>query len=229
MISYDWIQPQEGSLEIIDQLVTLFVENTTTDYITHIEIKEGRAENQTTWSKDLKQVLWTELYAQAKGGNVLVATKDNKPIGFALVKWKKNKITIEDIISTSKGVGSEMIRTIEEKAKQDRLTHYKYSMADVGPNNQRAQKFMERNGYKPITIVYRKELDSLSVKKWVGNPQIQAEKPLESKMKLMQEIAQKNTSLLVGPLTETQVEAIKAIISMSLIEYDAYLRAKILR
>ena len=64
---------------------------------------------------------------------------------------------------------------------------------------------------------------------WVGNPQIQAEKPLESKMKLMQEIAQKNTSLLVGPLTETQVEAIKAIISMSLIEYDAYLRAKILR
>jgi len=51
---------------------------------------------------------------------------------------------------------------------------------------------------------------------WVGNPQIQAEKPLESKMKLMQEIAQKNTSLLVEPLTETQVEAIKAIISMSL-------------
>ena len=73
---------------------------------------------------------------------------NDKIIGFASVYFHVNYITIEDIVSTKKGVGTALLKEIE---KADSLF-----VADVGPNNTRARAFMEKNGYKLRTLTYTK-------------------------------------------------------------------------
>lgn len=159
-IKYKWLRDEL----YINSLVDMFVTNTTTDYITHIEIDEGRAIDQNTWSEDIKHVLWMQFYVAIKGGNIAVAIdEENELYGFATVKWLHEEnafngtVVIEDIVSTQKGVGSELVRFIEQEVKEGPL---KYNMmADVSCKNTRAQKFMEKLGYRPMTIVYTKEIN----------------------------------------------------------------------
>ena len=164
MINYKWLRDEL----YINSLVDMFVANTTTDYITHIEIEEGRATDQNTWSEDLKRVLWMQFYIAIKAGNVAVAIDDEYELyGFAVVKWlckeddNEDAVVIEDIVSAEKGIGTELVRFIEEEVRAAGPIHdRKYSMrADVSPKNTRANRFMEKLGYKPMTIVYTKEIN----------------------------------------------------------------------
>ena len=154
MINYIWLRDETK----IDELVDLFLKNTTEEYITHIEIQEGRADEDGTWSANLRDTLKFQFYVAIKKNNILVAIDIDKDtiLGFISVLYNEdNIITIEDIVSTQKGIGTELLSVIEEKARR---YDYKTIVGDVGPNNERAKRFMEANGYTAKTIVYTKNI-----------------------------------------------------------------------
>lgn len=142
-----WTNEEDGA-DLVIELVDLFIANAGTDYITHIEIEEGRALSSSEWSSNLKNILYTQFHYSVKEGNILLAIEDGKVVGFANVHFGVSTITIEDIISTKKGIGTALLKEIE---KADSTF-----MADIGPDNTRARAFMEKNGYKISTIVYTK-------------------------------------------------------------------------
>lgn len=153
MINYVWLRDETR----IDELVNLFLTNATEEYITHIEIQEGRADKDGTWSGNIRDLLQHQFYVGIKKGNILVAIDiDNDTIlGFISVLYKEDNLLVEDVISTQKGIGTALLSEIEDKAKWH---GYKTIIGDVGPNNTRAQKFMEANGYTARTIVYTKNI-----------------------------------------------------------------------
>ena len=153
-INYIWLRDETK----VDELVALFLNNTTEEYITYIEIQEGRADQDGTWSANLRDTLQHQFYVAILKGNILVAIDIDKDtiLGFISVLYNEdNIIIVEDIVSTQKGIGTELLSIIEEKARR---FGYKTIIGDVGPNNERAKKFMEANGYTARTIVYTKNI-----------------------------------------------------------------------
>jgi len=154
MINYIWLRDETK----VDELVDLFLNNTTEDYITHIEIQEGRADEDGTWSANLRDTLKHQFYVAIKKSNILVAIDINTDVilGFVSVLYNEdNTITVEDIVSTQKGIGTKLLNVVEENV---RGYEYKMIIGDVGPNNERAKRFMEANGYTAKTIVYTKNI-----------------------------------------------------------------------
>ena len=143
-----WTNQEDGH-DLVTELVDLFIANASTEYITHIEVQEGRASNSTEWSPNLKQILYSQFMQSVRNGDVLLAIEDQKVVGFANVYFGTTTITVEDIVSAKKGIGTALLQEIE-KAEGPFI-------ADVGPNNTKAKRFMEKNGYKASTIVYTKE------------------------------------------------------------------------
>lgn len=142
-----WSNESDG-VDIVNELVNLFIEHTGVEYITHIEIDEGRALNEREWSPNLKDILYTQFYHSVKQGNILMAIENEKIVGFANVYIKDYITTIDDIVSIRKGIGTALMNEIEKIEGT--------FMADVSPNNIRAKAFMEKLGYKVSTLVYRK-------------------------------------------------------------------------
>jgi hypothetical protein len=138
-----------------DDLADFFLANTTKDYITDIEIEEGRAISLTQWSDNLKGILKKELIKEIPFGNVLVVTLDDQIKGYALVKIDGEKVVIEDIIVSVKGLGSDMMKIIhwwaEMKGIQKIVCH-------VGLNNEAAKGLMRKRGYEAQTITYVKNI-----------------------------------------------------------------------
>jgi len=144
-----------NDLNGVPELVDMFIENAGKEYITHIEIAEGRATEEGEWSNDLARILYEELFKAVVEGRVIVAIEDDKILGYALITETQDTITIEDIISIQKGIGSDLLSHIENRGRR---YGQKMLIGDVGPNNIRAQKFMEAFGYKASTIVYTKNI-----------------------------------------------------------------------
>jgi GNAT superfamily N-acetyltransferase len=139
----------------IPTLVSMFRQNAGRDYVTHIEIEEGRATEDGDWSDELYTILNEELFRAVIEERVIVAVEGPNILGYALITETQNTITIEDIISTQRGIGSDLLSYIENRGRR---YGQKILIADVGPNNIRAQKFMEAFGYKVSTIVYTKNI-----------------------------------------------------------------------
>ena len=143
--------------EPIPELVELFVRNATEDYITYVEIQEGRALDRKTWSSELKQILTQELEhcVQSKPSRVAVMRAEERLIGYALVKREGRTAIIEDIIAERRGSGSVLLQWLEAELRKQGVETL---IADVGANNKRAQEFMQKNGYESTTMVYTKSI-----------------------------------------------------------------------
>lgn len=138
-----------------DELVDFFLANTTKDYITDIEIEEGRAVSLTQWSDNLKDILKKELLKEIPLGNVLVVTLDDQIKGYALVKIDGKKVVIEDIIVSVKGLGSDMMKIIHWWADMKGIDKI---VCHVGLNNEAAKGLMRKRGYEAQTITYVKNI-----------------------------------------------------------------------
>lgn len=138
-----------------DELVDFFLSNTTNDYITDIEIEEGRAVSLTQWSDNLKDILKKELIKEIPLGNVLVVTLDEQIKGYALVKIDGKRVVIEDIIVSVKGLGSDMMKIIHWWADMKGIERL---VCHVGLNNEAAKGLMIKRGYEPQTITYVKNI-----------------------------------------------------------------------
>ena len=151
MIKINWF----GNINRVDELVNIFLNNTGIEYITHIEIEEGRALSLNEWSPNLKDILKEELITEMAKSKV-VAAEDNGIIrGYALLKLENKILTIEDIVVNQKGIGTEIMEWIEKEMRKNGI---KTLMADIGVKNKRAQEFMKKLGYEAQTIVYIKNL-----------------------------------------------------------------------
>ena len=144
-----------NDLNAVPTLVQMFIENAGKEYITHIEIEEGRATEDGEWSTDLARILTEELFKAVVEERVIIVIEDDKILGYALITETQDTITIEDIISTQRGIGSDILSYIENRGRR---YGQKTLIGDVGPSNIRAQKFMEANGYKIRTVVYTKDI-----------------------------------------------------------------------
>ena len=139
----------------IPTLVSMFRQNAGREYITHIEIEEGRATEDGEWSDELSSILNEELFRAVLEERVIVAVEGPDILGYALITETQDTITIEDIISTQRGIGSDLLSYIENRGRR---YGQKMLIADIGPDNIRAQKFMEAFGYKVRTVVYTKDI-----------------------------------------------------------------------
>jgi GNAT superfamily N-acetyltransferase len=154
MIKIEWVDL--FNYQVVPKLVDIFLKNTTEKYITHIEIEEGRAIDKHTWSPNLKEILTKELEHILQFRNRLaVLYTDDIPTAYALVKRSGRTATVEDIVVTNKGEGSQLLEWLETRFKHDGIEEV---IGDLGTDNLQAQRFMQKRGYEAITVVYRKQI-----------------------------------------------------------------------
>ena len=151
MLKINWF----GNINRVDELVNIFLNNTGMEYITHIEIEEGRALSINEWSPNLKDILKEELIIEMAKSKVVVAEEDNEIKGYALLKVENKTLIVEDIVVNQKGIGTAIMEWIENEIKNRGI---KRLMADIGIKNKRAQEFMKKLGYEAQTIVYVKNI-----------------------------------------------------------------------
>ena len=139
----------------VDLLVDLFIKKANVDYITHIEIEEGRAISTTQWSDNLKDVLKKELLESCTDLRLITISDDEEINGYALLRFNEDSIIIEDIIVNKKGLGKELILWIENYSK---MVGFKRLIGDVGCRNEVAKSFMSKLGFQEQTITYVKNI-----------------------------------------------------------------------
>jgi len=153
LITIEWLEEKEK----IDELVDIFIKNVGTEYITHIEIQEGRAVSLNEWSKDLGIIIKQELeecYYESKQ-KISIIKVDGVIKGYALLKIESPILTVEDIVVSEMGLGSKLMEFIETIAYKGGI---RTIIGDVGVGNKQAHKFMNKLGYTQQTIVYCKQL-----------------------------------------------------------------------
>ena len=154
MTKIEWVDL--FNYQVVPKLVDIFLKNTTEKYITHIEIEEGRAIDKTTWSPNLKEILTKELeYTLQFRKRLAVLYQEDTPTAYALIKRSGSTAILEDIVVTNKGEGSQLLEWLETKLKQEGIEEI---LGDLGTDNLQAQTFMQKRGYEPITVVYRKQI-----------------------------------------------------------------------
>ena len=152
MITTEWLE----EIEKIDELVDIFLNNVGPEYITHIEIEEGRAVDLNVWSENLRYILKQELEHCIKNKNRIPIIKvDNVIKGYALLKINYKTIIIEDIVVSEKGLGSKLMDFIERAAFEEGMDRI---IGDIGIKNERAKRFMDKLGFEKQTIVYSKKI-----------------------------------------------------------------------
>ena len=139
----------------VDTLVEIFTNNVGIEYITHIEIEEGRAVSLDKWAHDIKDVLREELIESCKELRVIAISIEDEISGFALLKFDEDSIIVEDIVVYQKGLGKELMNWIEDYAKR---MGFNKLIGHVGCTNEVAKSFMNRLGFQEQTITYIKEI-----------------------------------------------------------------------
>lgn len=151
MININWLVDTSK----VDKLVDIFINNVGVEYITHIEIEEGRAVSLNKWAHDIKDVLKEELIESCKEIRVVAISIEEEINGFALLKFEDDSIIIEDIVVNQKGLGKELMNWIENYAK---TMGFVKLIGHVGCSNEVAKSFMNKLGFEGQTITYTKEI-----------------------------------------------------------------------
>jgi len=163
-VEVKWVR-EDGDTKALAQL---FVDNATIDYISHSEIQEGRAVNENSWSKDLLSHINTELQAASKNetfqaANIAAAYLDNKPVGYLLVEYADEGNGLFAILSDivvdrtyqRHHVGTTLADwTLAQLRKEGIQSLY----AESNLKNTAAHHFLEKQGMKAVSKVFRMEL-----------------------------------------------------------------------
>lgn len=165
-LSINWLLDESR----LEDLVTLFIDNSTENYISHGEIQEGRATSPRTWTKDLKSHLLNEFEEIFKNkpyeiGNFIGAFDNEKLIGFILVEYAPSPngtyAILSDIIVDKKyrnqGIGEELVKWLKKCLFEEGI---KYLYAESNLNNESAHLFLNKLGFKTISKVFLNDLNS---------------------------------------------------------------------
>lgn len=151
------------------QAVTLFIENTSPDYISHGEVQSGRASNFSQWSPDLATVLHREFSMSFEptgdegSFKLAIAYLSQRPAGILFVQFMQSApkpyIIIQDLVIArefrNKGLGKKLLNWLEYSLKEMGI---KLLFLESGINNHGAHAFFETNGFSVSSKIMVKEL-----------------------------------------------------------------------
>lgn len=149
-------------------LAALFVREKGKHYISHGELKEGRATRPDRWADNLEEKLKTEfteacLKPPFDTINIVQAHVNDQLIGFLLIEYDQAPhepfATVSDIVVDERfrnlHVGERMISWVFDQLKSQNIrTVY----AESNISNQIAHGFLEKMDFSPISKVFRKEI-----------------------------------------------------------------------
>ena len=147
-------------------IVRIIQTNTTTNYITHSEVIEHRAEHTRRWAhfrrsllaKDLKIAIRRRRRAE---GGILVATRGRRMLGVAVLRFDRTHRygIVEDIVvderSRGEGVGARLMRAAQAEMRAAGMEH---AILESGVRNESAHAFFRREGYRDAAIMFLKRL-----------------------------------------------------------------------
>jgi Recombinational DNA repair ATPase (RecF pathway) len=163
-LSCKWI----NDLSETERLITLFLNNSKNNYISHSEIQEGRAYNESTWSDDIRDILTTEFGEAIENGlfynaNIAALYHKNLLVAFALVEFKSspngNFAILSDIIVDkdyrNNKIGENLLHWIITQLSTNDI---KCIYAESNIQNDIAHNFLLENGFKSISKVFKQDL-----------------------------------------------------------------------
>lgn len=151
------------------QAITLFIENTSPDYISHGEVQSGRATGFSQWSPDLAAVLHREFSmcfesASEEGSYKLaIGYMDNKLSGLIFIQIVKSAsqpyAILQDMVIAKKlrgkHLGKNMLAWIEGKLKENGI---RLLFLESGIHNHGAHAFFEANNFYVSSKIMVKEI-----------------------------------------------------------------------
>jgi len=147
-------------------IVRIIQTNTTTNYITHSEVIEHRAEHTRRWAhfrrsllaKDLKTAIRRRRRSE---GGVLVATRGRRMLGVAVLRFDRTHRygIVEDIVvderARGQGVGARLMRAAQVEMRGAGMEH---AILESGIRNVSAHVFFRREGFHEAAIMFLKRL-----------------------------------------------------------------------
>lgn len=148
-------------------VVRIIQVNTKTNYITHSEVIEHRAEHTRRWAhfrrsllaEDLKQAI--RLRRRGMGG-VLVATRGRRMLGVAVLRFELRHRygVVEDIVVDERlrgqGVGT---RLMDAALAEMRAAGLENVILESGIRNEGAHAFFRREGFKEAAVMFMRRLE----------------------------------------------------------------------
>ena len=141
----------------IPSLVDFFVENTTTDYISHGELIDGRADAPDRWSPRLRGILAAEFAQPDK--RLAVMERLGTTVAIALVEFDGAEAYLHDLVVAAaergRGAGGILLEWVERAARD---AGCKRLFLESGIANDGAHRFFERAGFAAVSQVMLKTL-----------------------------------------------------------------------
>lgn len=152
-------------------MVSLFIENTDTSYISDGEIMDRRAINPNKWSEDRASILTEDFrsaienarHPNADGLHLLGAFQDSQAVGLALSEYisarRDRYVVLRDmVVATSmrgQALGGGMLKWLDDKFRQDRIDKM---FLESGVENEAAHRFFVRHGFTVCAVAMYKEI-----------------------------------------------------------------------
>lgn len=172
-ISFAWCHDATAE----DTLCQLYLDNVSADYISHSELQGERADAPGNWRADLPEVIRGEICAAlshdwAHGDSTLlaVATLGDAIVGMALVsidtrqRASKSFAALDDLVLLpavrGSGIGSQLVEWVASELRNHGIARL---FLECGAHNLAAQQFFQGRGFKQVSVVMLRELDTVAV------------------------------------------------------------------
>ncbi len=147
-------------------VVAIIQENTKTNYITHSEVIEHRAEHTRRWAHFRRSMLAEDLKSAINrrrrgSGGVIVATRGRRMLGVAVLRFdlRHRYGVVEDIVVDERlrgqGIGT---RLLDAAMAGMRAAGLKNVILESGIRNESAHAFFRREGFKDAAIMFLRRL-----------------------------------------------------------------------
>lgn len=157
------------SKDEIKLAISLFIENVSSDYISHGEVQSGRAIGFSEWNPDLAGILHREFsmcFEESGNGGIFklaIMAVNKRPAGFAFVEIQHTSAQpyaiLQDILVVKdfrgKHLGQQLLTWLEIKLQEMGI---KLLFLESGINNLGAYSFFETTGFSVCSKIMMKEL-----------------------------------------------------------------------
>jgi len=148
------------------EFARFFVENAPSEYISHSEIQDGRAEINLTWSDKLETILTHQFLGgcRREGNGKLAETRlavarlegidvaaiayvgleRGAPVPYAILYDLLVRSDLRNV-----NIGSDLLAWLEKQLHEEKVV---VLFLESGINNERAHTFFDRRGFSPVSI-----------------------------------------------------------------------------
>jgi ribosomal protein S18 acetylase RimI-like enzyme len=151
----------------IRALVRVIQANTNTNYITHSEVIEHRAEHTRRWAHFRRSMLAGDMQKAIRRlkhgeGGVLVATRGRAILGLAVLTYdlKHHYGIVEDIVVNAhhrgEGIGRRLLAAATDAMREAGLENV---ILESGIRNESAHEFFRHHGFREAAKMFLRHLD----------------------------------------------------------------------